>query len=75
MSSVSVLEHAPFIIEYVIVCVPGPAVIASNVPLMASVIPVPLQTPPGSTPVKLKAASFSQTGETGVIVASTSAST
>ena len=33
-------------VVYFIVCMPGPAVDGSNVPNAASVIPVPLQSPP-----------------------------
>ena len=61
--------------EYVIVCVPIPAVEGLKVPVAAFVIPVPLHVPPNSTGTKFKAGSVIQNGPAGLIVASASAIT
>ena len=51
-------------------CTPTPATEGSNVPRDVSVIPAPLQVPPGVTAVKFVAAAFKQNGPAGFIVAS-----
>ena len=63
-------EHPPVVIAYVIVNVPTPADAGVKVPATASVIPVPLQVPPGVAAVRLNGASVVQKGPAGVIVAS-----
>ncbi len=52
---------------------PGPVNVGSKVPAIGSVIPVPLQVPPGSAAVKLKGTAVSQNGPAHVIVASATA--
>ena len=69
MVVVSVSPQVPGI-EYVITCVPGPAVDGSKIPVAAFVIPVPLQIPPGSAAESVNGATEAQNGPTGVIVAS-----
>ncbi len=54
---------------------PVPAIAGSNVPAFASVIPVPLQVPPGVAAVRVTAVSVSQNGPAGVMVASGEGST
>ena len=51
---------------------PDPAVDGSNEPVAGSVIPVPLQVPPGSAPTIVTIGSPGQKGPIGVIDASAS---
>ena len=55
---------------WVTVNVPAPETAGSNVPTLVFVIPVPLQTPPAVTGVKLKAASLIQCAGSALMVAS-----
>ena len=54
---------------YVIVFVPAFASEGSNVPLIGSVIPVPLQVPPAVAAVKLNTVALAHIGDTAVILA------
>jgi hypothetical protein len=56
-----VSPHAP-VIAYVIVWVPAPAVVGSNIPDVGFVIPDPLQTPPPSAATSCTELSFAQKG-------------